>query len=360
MVKRFFLVDKESGKLQNTPRESILDDPAFFYEQYSEITYVRSMELRFQVTKEDGNNQITIPLLILNYATLNLTDLQTVAKRMNRTTSDSDRSYNVPFNFKITFENKCNFNFLLEIVLPIFISLAFLMSLLQTYFYKVRQQKMEFDFPILFTFALNLISTTSTAFFGFVIVFTIYVFFVYKSQSQVVEILMPLQQHEQNLIETFIYVALSFKTIKLFKMFYDLATVDIFFIDWERPKFSNGDNFQSFNKAHLMQQSASSPGTPSITSSLKPPVGSPSPTFDCVSAWRNYFIANEWQELITKRKISVHLHVIFVIFALLIFGFEHWASLEHFLHITEIPNLGDQNNKILKVFGKLFSDISWS
>ena len=100
--------------------------------------------------------------------------------------------------------------------------------------------------------------------------------------------------------------------VKLMKLFYDMITLDIFFIDWERPKAYNTSDhfFHGSNKSH--------PGTPSITSSFKPTLSSPSPTNDCVSAWRNYFVANEWQELITKRKVSVQLHIIFVIAALMV------------------------------------------
>lgn len=126
-----------------------------------------------------------------------------------------------------------------------------------------------------------------------------------------------------------------------------MITLDIFFIDFERPKYNNSDHFlHGSNKSH--------PGTPSISSSLKP-ISSPSPTSECVSAWRNYFIANEWQELITRRKISLNLHVLAVVGFLTvwiyylcvpehfsndflcfqIFGFENLASLEHFLHLNQ-------------------------
>jgi meckelin len=100
-----------------------------------------------------------------------------------------------------------------------------------------------------------------------------------------------------------------------------MMSIDIFFIDWERPKFNNADHFMhhSYHKTNLNQ--TASPETPSIASSLKPPttiLSSASPSYDCVSAWRNYFIANEWQELITKRKISIFLHSTFVASTLLV------------------------------------------
>ena len=90
-----------------------------------------------------------------------------------------------------------------------------------------------------------------------------------------------------------------------------MTNFDIFFVDFERPKYNMGDNFlHAANKSHTE--------TPSIASSFKPSISSPSPSSDCVSAWRNYFIANEWQELMTKRKICVHLHIVFVVGTLIV------------------------------------------
>jgi hypothetical protein len=93
-----------------------------------------------------------------------------------------------------------------------------------------------------------------------------------------------------------------------------MVTLDIFFIDFERPKFNTvcSDHFTTFNGSNKSQ-----PGTPSIASSVLKPPTSPA-NYECVSAWRNYFIANEWQELIAKRKISIHLHIISVIAFLMV------------------------------------------
>lgn len=102
--------------------------------------------------------------------------------------------------------------------------------------------------------------------------------------------------------------------VKLLKIFYDMVTLDIFFIDFERPKYNTcGDHFTAFGGSHK----SSHPGTPSIASSILKPPTSPA-NYECVSAWRNYFIANEWQELITKRKISLNLHLLAVIAFLMV------------------------------------------
>lgn len=103
--------------------------------------------------------------------------------------------------------------------------------------------------------------------------------------------------------------------VKLLKIFYDMVTLDIFFIDFERPKYNTcGDHFTPYGSG---SHKSSHPGTPSIASSILKPPTSPA-NYECVSAWRNYFIANEWQELIVKRKISLNLHLLAVIAFLMV------------------------------------------
>lgn len=73
------------------------------------------------------------------------------------------------------------------------------------------------------------------------------------------------------------------------------------------------------------------------------------PTCDSVSAWRNYFIANEWQELATKRKISMFAHVVLLITVFFLFGFEHWSSRSSSLHIRQNEEHLGEDDKVLKI-----------
>lgn len=67
-------------------------------------------------------------------------------------------------------------------------------------------------------------------------------------------------------------------------------TIDIFFIDWERPK-------RSVIKAVEGEGSVRSAAVP-------------------VSIWRTYFVANEWNEIQTVRKINPLFQVLTVLFFL--------------------------------------------
>jgi hypothetical protein len=125
--------------------------------------------------------------------------------------SSSD-AFNVDFTFKIKFVKRPNLNFFFQIILPILILLAFFYALMQTFFYKVRQQKIEYDFAILLNFVINFLANISNAFFAFILVFSCYVFFIYKSQleSNVIKITLPLEREEEA-VEVMLAIALVFK-----------------------------------------------------------------------------------------------------------------------------------------------------
>ena len=61
--------------------------------------------------------------------------------------------------------------------------------------------------------------------------------------------------------------------------------IDIFLIDWERPRATGG-----VNAAEIQQQP--------------------------VSIWRTYFVANEWNEIQTKRKTSLLLQMLLTLLIL--------------------------------------------
>lgn len=63
--------------------------------------------------------------------------------------------------------------------------------------------------------------------------------------------------------------------------------VDLFFMDWERPKI-----------------------TP------PPPPGSPQVQPNLVSIWRTYLVANEWNEIQATRRTSIAVQLLVTIFTL--------------------------------------------
>lgn len=182
--------------------------------EFSQINYARSIELRFHMNEDDERaeevNRITIPLMIVEYGTLNLTKIAASASSSTGGDGDESSAYNIDFTFKIKFIKRPNLSFFFQIVLPLLMFLAFFYALMQTFFYKMRQQKAEYDFAILLNFAVNLLGNFANAFFAFVLALVCYVFFVYKTQTSEIKIMLPLEK-EQRVIGILLVLALIFK-----------------------------------------------------------------------------------------------------------------------------------------------------
>lgn len=211
--------------MMNNGNGSDDDDAMKFYEQFSQINYVKSIEMRFQLNSAVGNddvdeddensdeiNKIGIPLLVIEYGTLNLTQIANLIKTSSSSYADEDQHYMVDFTFKITFTKRPNLNFFFQIILPIFILVAFFYSLMCTFFYKISQQKIEYDLAILLNFIINLFANVSNAFFIFILIFIGYVYFVFKTQSSVIKIMLPLER-EEGMIEILLVFAIIFKVL---------------------------------------------------------------------------------------------------------------------------------------------------
>ncbi|CAF3493209.1 unnamed protein product [Adineta steineri] len=90
----------------------------------------------------------------------------------------------------------------------------------------------------------------------------------------------------QKVFRILLIVSFALKTIDIIHLIIRQATIDIFFIDWERPKAGDVNH---------------------------------------VSAWRTYFVANEFNEIQTFRRIHVSFHLLFVLFLLKVINLENLA-----------------------------------
>uniref|UniRef100_A0A8C8FCL3 Meckelin n=1 Tax=Oncorhynchus tshawytscha TaxID=74940 RepID=A0A8C8FCL3_ONCTS len=108
-----------------------------------------------------------------------------------------------------------------------------------------------------------------------------------------VSVLLPLPGLQEERFIAYVGCAFALKTVQFLHKLIQQLSVDIFFIDWERPR----------GKANKTIQ------------------GTPSP----VSIWRTYFVANEWNEIQTIRKISPTFQIMAVLFLLEVVGFSSLA-----------------------------------
>ena len=130
---------------------------------------------------------------------------------------------------------------------------------------------------------------------------------VFFKKQNIVYRLLPTESQEQNLFVDLLIVAFVFKSLDLIHMFWTQISVDIFFIDWERPR------------GRITQ----------------PGQGGENVTADApVSIWRTFFIANEWNEIQTMRKINLELQIFTVLFFLKVLGFEFLATTDPESHFS--------------------------
>lgn len=91
--------------------------------------------------------------------------------------------------------------------------------------------------------------------------------------------------------------------LKLFHVIYLIfmqSTVDIFFIDWERSRGTVNSTAEENKKSQE----------------------------NPVSIWRTYFVANEWNEIQTMRKINTVFQLFAVVLFLVVLGFENVATMD--------------------------------
>ncbi|GAB0088742.1 Meckelin [Sergentomyia squamirostris] len=300
LVRRFFTLDLISG-LRSGYRSKLYENDKL-QDKYDYIRYITKAELRFNIKTD--NNKLSTPLLILTYGEYNFTQ------------KDMDSKFD--FQFSVVFKKDYDFQYLLEILLPLFILLAFVLAIFEAIAYKTRQNKLFYDIDVFGKFCVFLLSKVGTALFITVIIISLYVHFTYKRQKQI-RLLVPLAV--ENLLVVLTGIALAFKTIKLLQHLWQIAHIDIFFIDWERPRI-----FENRNQLD----------TPSVCSgSVGTRLASPC---ESISAWRSYFVANEWQELTTTRKISMFIHLMGLLWLLLLVKFDNFASTKFYFHLWPAPD----------------------
>lgn len=103
-MKRFFIIDTVTGLNQSYRQE--LYQNVNFYEKFNKLRYVRRVKLRFKIKDGDKNlNRIVIPLLILDYEQINITDYKV-----------KNRKLVANFQFQINFIKNYSFDYLLEVI----------------------------------------------------------------------------------------------------------------------------------------------------------------------------------------------------------------------------------------------------
>uniref|UniRef100_A0AAY5EG89 Transmembrane protein 67 n=1 Tax=Electrophorus electricus TaxID=8005 RepID=A0AAY5EG89_ELEEL len=271
LTRRLVLVDTLSGReksLSSTPRA---------------IRVASDLKIRFQLVPSTQKGEVYPPLTTVSYSDILISDpvKQTVTV-----------SFSVEYEMD---QNEARVK--TDIALGVLGGVAVVYSLLKTASWKRRIASPLIDLQTILKFLLFYAGDLANVFFVVTVGTGLYWLIFYKAQ-QFVSVFLPLPAQEERFV---IYVGCAF-ALKMVQFLHKLLvqlSVDIFFIDWERPR----------GKA---SKPVNGPGE------VKTPA---SP----VSIWRTYFVANEWNEIQTIRKISPTFQVVSVLFFLEVAGFSSLA-----------------------------------
>ncbi|XP_061852020.1 meckelin isoform X2 [Colius striatus] len=278
LTRRFFLVDALSGKendLGKLPRV---------------IRIASKITISIRLVSHTQRGTIYPPLLTIAYTDMPVQNPETQS---------------VMVSFSVNYEmNQSEAQVQTDITLGVLGGLGVLWSLLKTAGWKRQTGNSIIDLQTIFKFLLFYAGDLANVFFIITVGTGIYWLVFFKAQ-QFVSVLLPLPSQEEDFV-TYIACAFSLKALQFLQLLVSQLTVDVFFIDWERPKGKVVKAVEGVTK------SATAP----------------------VSIWRTYFIANEWNEIQTMRKINPLFQVLAVLFFLEVVGFSNLALMDSSSSLT--------------------------
>lgn len=118
------------------------------------------------------------------------------------------------------------------------------------------------------------------------------------------------QDYEEIPFVVLLIVSFTLKLIDVIHLVFTQSSYDIFFIDWERPKaharlIDEADDAEPMLKSGVVARGQKDK---QVQQDIK--------DYNKISCWRTLFVANEWNELQTFRKINPTIQLIGVLFFL--------------------------------------------
>lgn len=307
LVRRFFLTDiiaSTSAELQASNSSST--------KIHHYLRYPRSIDLNIRLRKRDGTGSIYPPLLIIDYESIEITDIIASESNSNQTfVSSNKKSMNINTELRITYSmSNSSLEKNGEALLGLLCLLSGFWSLIKSYTWCRRCGKTSIDLWTIFQYFIMMGNMLANLLLLSIFVITFYCLIVYKFQTAPFTVL-PTRQQESSLI-TYINVAFILKAVGLINEFYWRINSDIFFLDWERSKQASFiDHHQHVN--HISTKSPNNDHydepqkSRQVDNATNDQKLSRINCFDNCgkSIWRCYFIYNRWLSLQTKRRINV-------------------------------------------------------
>ncbi|XP_005381854.1 PREDICTED: meckelin [Chinchilla lanigera] len=284
LTRRIFLVDAVSG------RENDLGN------QPKVIRIATQISLSIHLVPDTKSGNIYPPLITIAYSDIDVKD---------------PYSQSVKVSFSVKYEMNQGEAFVqTDIALGVLGGLAVLSSLLKTAGWKRRIGSPMIDLQTVMKFLVFYAGDLANVFFIITMGTGLYWLIFFKAQKSV-SVLLPVPAQEERFV-TYVGCAFALKALQFLHKLISQMTIDIFFIDWERPK---GKVLKAVE------------GEGGVRSATVP-----------VSIWRTYFVANEWNEIQTVRKINPLFQVFTVLFFLEIVGFKNLALMDSSSSLSRSPS----------------------
>ncbi|CAM9570287.1 unnamed protein product [Lampetra planeri] len=266
------------------------------------INYASSITISITMPTNSANGTIYPPLITVEYTSV------------SKTSNDS-----LKVSFSVIYKtNQADAKLQTDIALGVLGSLAVFYAMMQTTGWRRRAGLQMVEFSSLVKFFLILAGALSNVFFIVTFGTGLYWLIIFKSQ-QTVAVILPTPSEERNFI-IYLSCAFALKAVQFLHLIATQVSIDIFFFDWERPK----------GKARQGAEAASARG---------------------VSVWRTFFVANEWNELQTVRKLSPMLQLFAVLLFLKVVGFENLGLRELKVTLLPAPNADEASWSRILRFG---------
>lgn len=285
LTRRFFLVDNLSGREAATSRNG-WDGVG----RARVIRYVSNMEIIIQLREGEGHGLIYPPLIKLTYAELD----------------EGEYEANTKVAVSLRVQYTMNFSKIqedLSIAIGVMSCFAVLGSIVATWSWFRRCGRVGLDVATILHFLIVVCGNLANVF--WVVMFLACLYWAVFFKRQDVVHLFLLTENQESVVKQYLIAACVLKLIQVLHIVYVQVTIDMFIIDWEQPRARNSIPHPQLNQDE----------------DGKPRVEQP------ISIWRTYFIANEWNELQTHRKVNVELQLFLTLLFLKVVGFEHLAAM---------------------------------
>ncbi|XP_068208396.1 meckelin [Palaemon carinicauda] len=294
LTRRFFIIDNLSGK------GSLSLKTRDYNQRARVVRYAQNIEILIQLREEGSHGQIYPPLIKVVYGEINdeLYDTEEMVETTLRVTYTMDYS-------KIQED--------LSIAVGVMSAFATLWSLIATWSWSRRCGKVNIDVPTIIHFILTICGNLANIFF-IVMFFSCFYWTIFFKRQDVVHLFL-LTQNQEEVVKQYMISACVLKLFQVVHILYVQVTLDMFIIDWEQPRAKNS----------LPHPLISGNGNEEKNSK-----GEQHP----ISIWRTYFIANEWNELQTHRKIDLGCQLFITLIFLKVFGFENIAVADPRSHLS--------------------------